>query len=244
MRVWFRIQLLEHRFRKDSANWWWGPAGSSSWTTLPPCVCVCVCGLWQTTMWYDYQTSARSSQVGSECKVYVYMWIWKRAERSVKYMYMCTMSTSAWLHLPFLVSLKLTSLQSPTTTLPPAVGFARSRLEIAKFWWLAMPNGYLFRGIWSSSRLVGTDVHYIRLTRCMTSDVSEFLTERHRVFTNAGIMRRQISVFIVILGGRGTRKEACCISFRLVWAGPWGHGWNTSRKLHSVLYSTGPLLNC
>jgi len=63
---------------------------------------------------------------------------------------------------------------------------------------------------------LGTDVHYIRLTRCMTSDVSEFLTERHRVFTNAGIMRRQISVFIVILGGRGTRKEACCISFRLV----------------------------
>jgi hypothetical protein len=34
----------------------------------------------------------------------------------------------------------------------------------------------------------------------MTSDVSEFLTERHRVFTNAGIMRRQIFVFIVILG--------------------------------------------
>jgi hypothetical protein len=57
-------------------------------------------------------------------------------------------------------------------------------------------------------------------------------------------MRRQIFVFIVILGTEAQGRKPAAFHSDKVWAGPWGHGWNTSRKLHSVLYSTGPLPKC
>ena len=146
MRVWFRIQLLEQeRFRELMMRPCWQLKLDYSSSM---CLCLCV---WPLTK--DH-VRRLGNIVASGIGI---MWIWKRAERSVKYMYMCARCQPLHDCTCLFWSVSSSRVSSPQPPPSSGVGFAMSRLEIAKFWWLA--NVYLFQGIWSSSRLVGTEVH-------------------------------------------------------------------------------------